>query len=137
MLQYFKRSWFGIFGNRMSYSATQTKIRNNAFFIVFIQYLLEYFILFNTEWYYKNYKVIDYFDTCILLLILFDAFYNKSIYKYDDSNIIALFIFVIIISLNLCFRLHFISQDHYINICKILLIVGSAFLGLLKLEKLK
>jgi hypothetical protein len=81
--------------------------------------------------------LIDYFDTCIIVLLLFDAFYNKRIYKYDDSNIIAFCIFVIIIILNFCFRLHFISQDHYIDIYKILLIVGAIFVGLLKIEKYK
>jgi hypothetical protein len=81
--------------------------------------------------------LIDYFDTCIIVLLLFDAFYNKRIYKYDDSNIIAFSIFVIIIILNLCFNFHFISQDHYFNIYKILLIVGAIFVGLLKLEKYK
>lgn len=137
MLRDFKTSRFGTFRNRMSYSASTTKIRNNAFFIVFIQYWIECIILFNTEWYYNNYNLIDYFDTCIIVLLLFDAFYNKRIYKYDDSNIIAFCIFVIIIILNFCFRLHFISQDHYIDIYKILLIVGAIFVGLLKIEKYK
>jgi L-asparagine transporter-like permease len=81
--------------------------------------------------------LIDYFDTCIIVLLLFDAFYNKRIYKYDDSNIIAFSIFVIIIILNLCFNFHFISQENYFNIYKILLIVGAIFVGLLKLEKYK
>ena len=137
MLRNFKTSWFGRFRNRMPYSATTTKIRDNAFFIVFIQYWIECIILYNTEWYYKNYKLIDYFDTCIIVLLLFDAFYNKRIYKYDDSNIIAFCIFVVIIILNLCFTFHFISQEHYFDIYKILLIVGAIFVGLLKIEKYK
>jgi len=135
MLRDFKTSWIGRFGSWLTNSTKTTKIRENAFFIVIIQYCIVFFSLYNTDWYCNNYSLIDILDTLIMFAIIYDAFYNEMIYKYDDCNIIAFCIFIIIIILNLFQSVNVINKSTYFSMYESTLIIGCLFLGLLKLEK--
>ena len=135
MLRDFKTSWFGRFGSWLTNSATSTKIRENAYFIIIIQYCIVYFALYDTEWYSNNYSLIDIIDTFVMFIALFDALHNKMILKYDDCNLIALFIFLMIIGLNFMISVEVINKYSYLYFYKSTLIIGMVFLLILKIEK--
>jgi hypothetical protein len=135
MLRDFETSWIGRFGSWFTNSTTTTKIRENAFFIVIIQYCIVFFSLYNTNWYCNNYSLIDILDTAIMFVIIYDAFCNEMINKYDDCNIIAFCVFIIIIILNFLQSVNVIDKSMYFSMYESILIIGSLFLGLLKLEK--
>jgi hypothetical protein len=133
MLPNFKRSWVRTLRSWVPDSSTTTKIRLNAFILVFFGYCIE-FQFYKTKWYADNYYWIDYIDTAIMFVVIYDAFIKKTFSKYDDANIIAVCLFCFVIALNLSCQLGFLSLIIYYSLYKITLIIGAIALFLLKLE---
>lgn len=127
------RGWLSDTSKKSTY---RQGIRLNIFLIVFAQYCIEAFLLYDTKWYRDNYVLIDRIDTIIVLLAVVDTFYFKTLYKYSDSNLVAFMLFVFIVLLQIFASTEHLNATVYINLFKGTLIAGGIVLTFLLIEKI-